>query len=385
MKETICLYNTLPYETEFVGKVVSCEADEDKYWVVLDQTQFFPEQGGQTPDQGIIGGVKVLDVQIKDEVISHKVEKAFEVGETVEGQVDWEYRFSNMQQHTGEHIFSGIVDEKYGYENVGFHLSDSIVTMDYSGPLTKEQVEELELIANEKIWQDIPVEVLYPTKEELSEIDYRSKKELSGQVRIVRIPDVDTCACCAPHVSSTAQVGVLKVMSVQNYKGGVRLSILCGKRALLAFSQEMRVLNQAGELLSSSMEDVPSNIEKIMAERQELRFELNGLKEQALMEEVANVSKEEEDVLLFVKDASSDLLRKGVNLLMKDHQGICGIMAGDDEKGYHFVMGSETKDMREIATNLRETLGSKGGGSQKMIQGSVISTQVSIRDNVLMR
>lgn len=281
-----------PYMKQFNAIVVSCEqypaateaAETIKYDVVLDQTLFFPEEGGQTPDKGTIAGYPVVDVQIKDEIITHTIavpileedpgvytgtvsdtdhdaafttedRPPFSVGDEVSGEIDWAHRFSNMQQHTGEHIFSGLVKKSFGYDNVGFHLSDSTVTMDYDGPLTEDDVRELEWEANRVIIRQLPVHASYPSDDELSKIDYRCKKELSGAIRIVSIPGVDDCACCAPHVKNTGEVGLLKVLDIQNYKGGVRLSILCGFRALLDYRIIRKHLRDISHISSAPMYD----------------------------------------------------------------------------------------------------------------------------------
>ena len=219
--KTVRLYDQDAYATEFEAEVLACEEVEKKekkvYQIWLDQTLFFPEEGGQSPDMGTIDGIKVLDVQIKDEVITHTLAAPLAVGTTVKGVVDWKHRFYNMQQHSGEHIFSGIVHNRFGYDNVGFHLSDSIVTMDFNGVITAEDIEEIETEVNQAIIENIPVEVSYPTKEELKVLEYRSKIEIEGQVRIVTIPGYDVCACCAPHVRRTGEIGMLKVMNVQSY------------------------------------------------------------------------------------------------------------------------------------------------------------------------
>lgn len=207
MEKTKCLYDKFPYETEFDANVLAVKAlkeAQDRYEVILDQTLFFPEQGGQTPDQGWLSvghGLRpatkceVLDVQIRDGVIVHVIEQKLEPGDQVHGQIDWDYRFSNMQQHTGEHIFSGIVHSTFGYENVGFHLSDSVVTMDFDGVLSPEDVTAIETRVNQVIADDLVLEIAFPTPQMLESMEYRSKKELEGQVRIVTIPGVDVCAC----------------------------------------------------------------------------------------------------------------------------------------------------------------------------------------------
>ena len=266
MTETIKLYDRDAYATEFEADIISCEpnkADDKRFDIILNQTLFFPEEGGQSPDMGILGGYRVVDVQIKNGVITHTVdisagdccimgkeevqtekkadgkiigmecasEKAeLAAGVHVQGKIDWQHRFYNMQQHSGEHIFSGIVHRRFGFENVGFHLSDSVVTMDFSGVISPEDIAEVEHEVNVAISKNIPIEVTYPSRDELAQLEYRSKIEIEGQVRIVTVPGYDVCACCAPHVKRTGEIGMLKVMNYQNYKGGVRISILCGFR-----------------------------------------------------------------------------------------------------------------------------------------------------------
>ncbi|MCI5821571.1 MAG: alanyl-tRNA editing protein [Lachnospiraceae bacterium] len=387
MQPTRCLYDEKPYEVEFEAQVLSCEKGEKGYQVILDQTQFFPEQGGQTPDQGSLhlkkpkteeNNVRVLDVQITDGIIIHTTDAPLEEESRVVGSVDWDYRFSNMQQHTGEHIFSGLVHEKYGYNNVGFHLSDSVVTMDFDGTLDKTQVKELERKANQVIYANLPVEVSYPTKEELAALEYRSKKELEGQVRIVTIPGVDVCACCAPHVSHTGEIGQLKVMQLQNYKGGVRLSILCGYRALEAFSEKKDTVEKMMHLLSSSEEDLESGIKRLQTENQETNYRLRKTMEQLLLCQVKGLDETEENPILFVGDCDTKAMRDVVNEMVKTHPGYCGIFTGDDQTGYRFIVGSATKDCSQLATLMREQLGVRGGGGAQMIQGSA---QVS-RENL---
>ena len=216
----------------FSAVVQACEKVGDYYEAVLDRTAFFPEGGGQLADTGVLDGVPVLDAQERESLIYHLLEKPLEVGKTVEGKIDWEERFSKMQQHSGEHIVSGIVHALYGYDNVGFHMGADAITIDFNGPLTKEQLQDIEYRANQAVAWNLEVQVHYPTKEELANIKYRSKIEIEGQVRLVTVPGHDACACCAPHVKRTGEIGIIKLIGLQNYKGGVRVSMLCGFRAL---------------------------------------------------------------------------------------------------------------------------------------------------------
>ena len=382
--KTVRLYDQDAYATEFEAEVLACEEVEKKekkvYQVWLDQTLFFPEEGGQSPDMGTIDGIKVLDVQIKDEVITHTLAAPLAVGTTVKGVVDWKHRFYNMQQHSGEHIFSGIVHNRFGYDNVGFHLSDSIVTMDFNGVITAEDIEEIETEVNQAIIENIPVEVSYPTKEELKVLEYRSKIEIEGQVRIVTIPGYDVCACCAPHVRRTGEIGMLKVMNVQSYKGGVRISILCGFRALEAFRQKADIITELMAQFSTNQEALVENVTKLKNTNQTMKNQLASAKQELMEYKVAAIPEDSENAILFESDLDTPVVRNVVNGLVEQFTGICAVFVGNDESGYQFIIGSKNKDCRQIAAARREKLSARGGGSDKMIQGSVAASQLQIEE-----
>mgnify|MGYP003515559301 FL=1 len=382
--KTVRLYDQGAYATEFEAEVLACEEVEKKekkvYQVWLDQTLFFPEEGGQSPDMGTIDGIKVLDVQIKDEVITHTLAAPLAVGTTVKGVVDWKHRFYNMQQHSGEHIFSGIVHNRFGYDNVGFHLSDSIVTMDFNGVITAEDIEKIETEVNQAIIENIPVEVSYPTKEELKVLEYRSKIEIEGQVRIVTIPGYDVCACCAPHVRRTGEIGMLKVMNVQSYKGGVRISILCGFRALEAFRQKADIITELMAQFSTNQEALVENVTKLKNTNQTMKNQLASAKQELMEYKVAAIPEDSENAILFESDLDTPVVRNVVNGLVEQFTGICAVFVGNDESGDQFIVGSKNKDCRAIAAALREKLSARGGGSDKMIQGSVAASQLQIEE-----
>lgn len=373
------LYDYDAYTKEFDATVLSCEKDSNSFKVILDQTLFFPEEGGQTPDRGKINGIDVLDVQIsKDGVITHTLANELPEGESVHGQIDWNHRFSNMQQHTGEHIFSGLVNSTFGYNNVGFHLSDNIVTMDYNGVLTEKDVADLEYRANRVIASNIPVDCRYPSRDELSQLNYRSKIEIDGAVRIVTIPGVDICACCAPHVHYTAEVGILKIISLQNYKSGVRLSLLCGLRAFNDYTNKHNSIMDACHLLSSKPDELVDFVNKNLSAIGELKGELSDAKRLLLNNEIAKIDSSAENVILFVEGMDTNLIRNTVNEEMASHSGFIIIFNGNDESGYNYIAGSKNIDVREIGNLLREKLNAKGGGKENMIQGSVPATKDAI-------
>lgn len=380
--QTIRLYDDTPYETKFKGTVISCDEvtikDKTLYALVLNQTLFFPEEGGQSPDKGTINGIEVVDVQIKNDVITHYVEKPISAGTNVDGEIDWTHRFNNMQQHSGEHIFSGIVHNLFGFDNVGFHLSDTIVTMDFNGVLSLEDIEKVEFMANKAISENVDILVSYPSKEELKTMDYRSKIDIDGQVRLVTVTGYDVCACCAPHVRKTGEIGSLKVMSVQNYKGGVRISILCGFRALEAFREKCKIVSDLTNYLTTGQENLLDTVTKLKNANLSLTSELAALKQQLLEDKLASIPDSKENVIMFANGIDGKILRNVVNNLMEKHNGLCGLFNGSDENGYNYVIGSNNVDCKELANELREKLNAKGGGNSQMIQGSVGASKEEI-------
>lgn len=391
MKEenkTIRLYDDDAYATEFTGVVLDCKevpGDKDNngqscYNIILDRTLFFPEEGGQSPDKGTINGIPVVDVQIKNDVIIHTLTEPLQEGSRIDGKVDWDHRFSNMQQHSAEHIFSGVVHREYRLNNVGFHLSESVVTMDFDGVLTPEQIQDIEWKVNRAIAENVEIEARYPEREELQQLEYRSKIEINGPVRIVTIPGYDVCACCAPHVKRTGEIGILKVMNVQNYKGGVRVSILCGFRALAEYREKSRVVSELMHLLSAGQDTLFERVSRIKETNNELKVQLNALKQEALLGKIKEIPADEKNVLLFADDLDTAIVRTGVNTLVEKHKGVCGIFVGNDTDGYRFILGSSLADCNEIAGKLRKEFQAKCGGSNAMIQGSLLAPEKRIRE-----
>lgn len=395
MTETIKLYDRDAYATEFEADIISCEpnmADDKRFDIILNQTLFFPEEGGQSPDMGMLGGYRVVDVQIKNGVITHtvdtsavdccEVEKKAELaaGVHVQGKIDWQHRFYNMQQHSGEHIFSGIVHSRFGFENVGFHLSDSVVTMDFSGVISPEDIAEVEHEVNVAISKNIPIEVTYPSRDELAQLEYRSKIEIEGQVRIVTVPGYDVCACCAPHVKRTGEIGMLKVMNYQNYKGGVRVSILCGFRALEAFRQKCDIISELMGVFTTNQEAIVDNVTKLKAVNQSLKSELGTAKSALLDYKVAELPTDTDNAVLFECGIDTNTARNCVNALVEKYSGFSAFFMGNDEEGYSFIIGSKNADCNTVAAALRNKLGARGGGKPVMVQGSVKAAKSEIEE-----
>ncbi len=355
------------------------EKEKQGYWLVLDQTAFFPEAGGQSADKGTLNGLEVLDVQIKQDVIYHLIQAdcnadaSFLPGQVITGHVDWKQRFDFMQQHTGEHIISGLVHKHFGFQNVGFHLSLNEVTMDFDQPLSLEILRDIEKEANEIVSQNLPVHATFPSKEELAQLTYRSKIEIQDAVRIVEIPGVDICACCAPHVDTTGQIGMIKITNVQSHRGGVRLNILCGNRALSDYTEKQNTVSSLCSLLSSKPEFLADHVKRVMDETLSWKEKFNTLAQQLLQLQLDALPSPEvqNSPLLFTELENPIAIRNAVNNLCQTYSGYCGIFTGNDTSGYQFIIGSANLDCRALATDLRNTLNAKCGGSAPMIQGSV--------------
>ena len=389
---TFELYYSHPYETDFEADIISidaCDTKENTYKVILNQTLFFPEAGGQSSDKGeiILGDITTVveNVQIdKEGNITHYIHSSSPldtkslVNAEIKGRIDWERRFSNMQQHSGEHIFSGIVHEKYGYDNVGFHLSDNSVTMDYNGYLSPDDVAEIETLVNKVIAGNVDITCSFPKDNELESMAYRCKGELSGDVRIVEIKGVDTCACCCPHVAKTGEIGLLKVISSIKYKGGTRLSILCGFRALKYFSSLQADMNELRTLLSSELSEVVNNVAAIKNERDELKIKLREANKAKLIIEIDHLS-DSDRALIFTDEVDAKSQREALNYLIDRRDNYCGILVGDDKKGYSYLIGSNSLDSTLIGERLKESFGAKGGGKKEMIQGFVEAKACDIK------
>ena len=379
---TVKLYDNLPYETEFTAKIIKLSSSDKEnclYELVLDSTLFFPEAGGQSCDKGSIniGGSSTTVKRVvidNEDVITHIIRSELPlqpdslIGTEIAGKIDWTHRFSNMQQHSAEHIFSGIVHRKYGFENVGFHLSDNNVTMDYSGYLTPEQVAEIEFETNRIIAQNISITCYYPNENELKDIDYRCKSELNGDIRIVEIEGVDICACCCPHVKQTGEIGLMKVISSIRYKGGTRLSILCGFRALEYFNSLYAQMGELKSLLSAEQSEIVNTVTLLKNERDELKNKLREVNRNLLISEIDNLPADSPS-LIFADEINPKSQREALNYLISKRDNYCGILSGNDKEGYSYLIGSNNLDSVLVQSKLKEGLNAKGGGKKEMIQG----------------
>ena len=375
--ETIKLYYEDAFLRRFEGTVLSCDAVKGGFAVVLDRTAFYPEGGGQPADHGTLGGVRVRDVHEKDGVITHTCDGPLTPGETVRGEIDWDRRFDHMQQHSGEHIVSGMLCAAYHCDNVGFHLGADTVIIDYNADIPWEGVLEIERRANQYIWENHPFEVLWPTPEELKDLPYRSKKELTGPVRIATFPGADMCACCGTHVAHSGQVGLVKFLSCQKFRDGVRLELLCGQRALAYLSRCWQQSLQIGQALSVKPVDAFAAVDRLQRELNDTRARCAAMEED-MFARIAEDNRGKGDVLLIRPPMTSDGVRKLCDAVSALCGGRCAVFAGDGA-GYKYAVIHPGHDIRELVKSLNAALNGRGGGRDGFAQGSAQTTEADIR------
>lgn len=379
MEQTIKLYDADSHLYDFDASVISCEKTDKGFAIVLDKTAFFPEGGGQPADEGTLNGIAVTDVQIKDGVITHTTAEEIPAGSAVKGAVDSEIRFRRMQNHSGEHIVSGLIHKLFGYNNVGFHMGSEDVTLDLDGVLTREDLDKIEMLANRAVYENVNVRAEYPSPEILKDLDYRSKLDLTENVRIVTIEGYDVCACCAPHVNKTGEIGIIKLLDFLKYKGGVRIHMLCGFDALEDYNRRYKNVAAISAKLSAKQAEVYEAVERLSAELSAEKQTAGELKRQLVAMKIAALEPTDGNMVLVEKDMDMLNLRNLVNEAVQLCGGICAAFSGSDENGYNYIIASKNVPLRAEAKAINAALNGRGGGKDEMIQGSAKASEAEIR------
>jgi len=377
---TIKLYDEQSYAKEFDALVINCEKADSGYKIELDQTLFFPEEGGQTSDTGTLGSAKVTGAYLDGDTIYHITDAPLSVGEKVHGVIDFEPRFRKMQNHTGEHILCGIAHSLWGYENVGFHLGDDVVTMDLSGELTERDISLLERKANEAVAANHEIRARYLTDDEKESLTYRAKGEIEGKIRLVEIGDVDACACCAPHVKRTGEIGIIKILDAMRHRGGMSLSILCGFDALCDYNRKCSETLRISNLLSVKQDECADGVEKLLSDMQNLRAKLSEKSKQLIALKTDFVEKTDKAICQFFTDADNDSLRLAANVLKEKTPSLAVALSGNDTDGYSFVMATENGEISQIVKDATSHLNGRGGGKGTMASGRFNSSKKEIED-----
>ena len=377
------LYDNDSHATEFDAVVLGCEKMGDVYKTELDRTLFFPEEGGQCSDRGHVDGVDIIGAELCGDTIYHISLEPLTVGKSVHGSIDFALRFRNMQNHSGEHIICGIAHKLYGYENVGFHLGEKVVTMDLSGELSADDIKKIELLANEAVVRNMPVTAYYPTDDELASMDFRAKGEIEGKVRVVTIGDVDSCACCAPHVKHTGEIGIIKIIDAMRHRGGMRLSILCGFDALRDYDERCEATKSISGLLSVPQNEIAHGVQNLLDDANRLRAELAQKDKKLSRLAAESVQASDGNICLFCTGADGDSLRRMANILKEKTPRLAIALSGSDEVGYTYVMAISSGDIAPFATDANSALNGRGGGKGTMASGRFACTREKIENYFL--
>ncbi|MBE6908095.1 MAG: alanyl-tRNA editing protein [Ruminococcaceae bacterium] len=380
--ETKKLYYEDPFLRAFDARVLSCEETKRDgkpcFAVTLDATAFYPEGGGQPADHGTLGGVNVLDVHEKDGAVVHFCDGALTPGGTVHGELDWARRFDHMQQHSGEHICSGMICARYGCDNVGFHMGADVVTIDFNAEIAWDGLMEIERKANAYICEDHAIDIRFYRGAELDAVEYRSKKPLDGIVRIVSFPGADCCACCGTHVFRSGQVGIVKFLSCQKFRDGVRIELLCGERAYRYLAAVWEQNLHVAQSLSAKPTESAAAVARLSDELGALKLRAARLEGQVFAQ-VAQRLTGEGDVALFEEEMSPDSVRKLCDAVTETCGGRCAVFAGADG-AWKYAMGCRGGDLRELTKALNAALHGRGGGKPEFVQGSVSATKKEIEE-----
>lgn len=361
-------------KAEFEATVVSCVKNKDRYEVVLDGTYFYPEGGGQPADHGKIDDANVFDVHDKDNEVVHYCDKEVECGNKVKAWVDMERRHRLMQQHSGEHIVSGLIHKHFGYDNVGFHMGSDCITIDFNGPLTADDLKLVEKEANEAIYRNFDTNIFYPSPEELEKLEYRSKKALEGDVRIVNFKDCDTCACCGLHVVKSGEIGIIKITGSQNYKGGTRVTMLAGKQAREDYAVKDSIVHGISNLLSAKPYETKEAVERLMKERNEIKEQLVAAKKQIFELKRDSVKEDKTCAVFFEENMEPFELRLFTEMLLEKVPS-AAVFSGNDEEGYKYAVGSTKTDMSAFIKEANKALGGRGGGRGNIMQGAFTASR----------
>jgi alanyl-tRNA synthetase len=396
VNSTIKLYDNDAYAVKFEAEVVSVnKKDDNTIDIVLDKTLFFPEEGGQNSDVGTISicdyVYNVIHVRIEqndgEEIIYHTVtslecdgmDVTELLGEKAIGEIDWLDRYDKMQNHSGEHILSGLIHNKYGYDNVGFHLGKEVFTMDLNGTFSKEEVSEIESIANSIVYENVPITAQYFEGNELDNMVFRSKKQFDTAVRIVEVGEYDSCACCAPHVRNTGEIGIVKIIKAENWKGGTRFTVLCGSRAYKDYARKHMMLQEMSAKFSTSEDKLKDIIDNMQKSLLKAEYELGQYATESIYKELISTLSEQKQIVIFTNVTNAQAIRTAVDRAMNERTDcIFGVLCGDDITGYRYLIGSRDKDVKAEMSDVLKNLNAKGGGNADMLQGMIKSSKNEI-------
>lgn len=366
-----------PHQSQFTATVLSCGQTEKGYAVILDATAFYPEGGGQAADTGTLGNVRVLDTREQGETIVHLCDGPLTAGEMVEGKIDYDARFLRMQQHSGEHIVSGIIHRRWGYHNVGFHMGSDVTTIDFDGIIPPEALAEIEAEANAAIWANIPLHIWYPSPGELPTVPYRTKKALPWPVRIVEVPGFDICACCGTHVTATGEIGLIKLFGTVNFRGGSRMEMACGRQALDILSRAYGQNKLVSQAFSAKIMETGAAAARMNDVCAQQKYRIIGL-EKRIFASIAESCAGKGNVVHFEDGLDGTALRELTDAIASASGGRAVVFSGDDETGYAYCLAQRNDNLHTLGKEMTQALGGRGGGKPDFQQGRVQAGKAEI-------
>jgi len=375
--ETRKLFYEDSHMRTFSATVLSCEQGEKGWEVILNATAFYPEGGGQAADTGTLNGIRVKDTRERGETVVHFCEAPLEVGAVAEGTIDWENRFHRMQQHSGEHIVSGIINRRWGYHNVGFHMGTDIITIDFDGVIPAEELASIEAEANGAVWSNLAVKCWYPSEEELPSVFYRAKRALPWPVRIVQVPGFDSCACCGTHVKATGEIGLIKLFSVIGFRGGTRMEMACGASALKLLNEAYEQNRQVSQAFSAKIEETGAAARRMNEVEAALKYRITGL-EKRIFGDIAASYAGKGDVVHFEENLDNTAVRDLADAIAENCGGTAAVFSGSDEGGYAFCLVTRSGDLRQLGKEMTKALNGRGGGKPIFQQGRVQAQKAEI-------
>ncbi len=368
--ETRKLYYEDPHLAQFEARVLSCEKGEKGWEVILDATAFYPEGGGQAADTGRLGAARVLDTRERGEKVVHLCDGALEVGSQISGEIDYGPRFLRMQQHSGEHIVSGIIHRRWGFHNVGFHMGSDIITIDFDGVIPARDLPDIEAEANRAVWQNLPVKCWYPTEAELPTVFYRTKRALPWPVRIVQVPGFDSCACCGTHVKATGEIGLIKLFSVVSFRGGTRMEMACGSAALKLLNSAYEQNKLVSQAFSAQITETGAAAQRMNEVLSQQKFRITGL-ERRIFQSIAQDYRDRGDVVHFEDGLDSAAVRVLADAIAEESGGTAAVFSGSDGQGYAYCLVTRQGDLRQLGKQMNTALQGRGGGKPSFQQGTV--------------
>ncbi len=375
--ETKKLFYEDSHQKSFTARVLDCREAKGGWEVILSQTAFYPEGGGQDGDSGFLSKVPVRTTYERDADIVHLCAEPLRVGADVEGVIDWDARFTRMQQHSGEHIVSGIIHRRYGYHNTGFHMGSEIITIDFDGVIPTRDLSDIEAEANRAVWENIPLRCWYPGREELPGVFYRTKKALPWPVRIVQVPGFDSCACCGTHVKATGEIGLIKLFSVMGFRGGTRMEMACGKAALKLLNEAYEQNKQVSQAFSAKLGETGTAARKMNELLSQQKYRITGL-EMRMFKTIAESYAGQGNVVHFEEGLDNVAVRELADAIAETCGGTAAVFSGNDSEGFAFCLVTRQGDLRELGKEMTRALNGRGGGKPVCQQGRVQAMKAQI-------